>query len=201
MTKKKKASSRPAKPKYPNVFEMVKSRMIREGRYEEMLSRYQFHRDFGMAHNAAMWEAIRDMGYESPAKERAAYDAHNKAVLVQRESERVQAMNEEQRLEEQAKVRLDELARRSKDQKFDAVAGIEWVASVFHNKDISPADCPHIIAWNVLQTSKKYEVAFFKDFLMKALQKGVTIESSEEFAEDESQLDDLRRAVQEAINA
>lgn len=183
------------KKAYPPVFEMFKARMRREGREDELSTKYQFHRDFGMRHTQAMWTSIREMGYVDGQTERKHYDEHQ--LLGHNGAVRKMTLEQADaaRLEEQ----LDELQKRSKDQKFDAVEGIEWVASVFHLKHVTPMQCPHIIAWNVLQTSKKYEVAFFKDFLMKALQKGVTAESTEEFAEDESQLADLRKAVSDAI--
>lgn len=195
MAKKKVVKKKVAKKKYPSTFTMIVERMHREGRYQDFQAKYKFHKDFGMDHSRAMWAAAKDMGYKDLATEKELYDEQNRKGVDNYHTEKHRAEVEADQLEQE----LRELSSVSLDQKFDPVSGIEWVASVFHLEHVTPAECPHIIAWNVLQTSKKYEVAFFKDFLMKALQKGVTAESVEEFAEDESQMDDLRQAVIEAI--
>ncbi len=183
------------KPTRPPLMEMIKLRLRREGKYEDFMAKYKFHKEFGMTHGPAIWQAARDVGYTSADEERRVYDEYTERGVEGYEQERNRKEAREKRLQSE----LQELQATSKDQTFDAVKGIEWVASVFHLEHVTPGECPHIIAWNVLQTSKKYEVAFFKDFLMKSLQKGITAETTEEFAEDEMQISELRREVKEAI--
>ena len=146
-----KKSSKPRKAsKYPSIFEMFKVRMQRENRYEELMTRYKFHRDFGSGHSQAMWEAIRDLGYKSSAEEKRLWDEHNENGRKSRERE----VRRKEMEAEQLETELRELQRDSAEKKFNPVDGIEWVASVFHLDHVTPAECPHIIAWNILQTSK-----------------------------------------------
>jgi hypothetical protein len=179
----------------PSVHEMVTLRCQREGRSADLHAAYKLHREFGMRHAQAMWQACRDMGYTTAAEEKKKW-REAEAMVDKNYGKKVR---KEETKEQQFENAMRDLMARSEGVKFDAANGIEWVASHYHQEFISPKDCPHIIAWNVLQTSKKYEVAFFKDFLMKALQRGMTVENTEEYAEDDMELSELRAAVAEVI--
>ena len=204
MAKKKQRHKTEAKPavgkKYPSLVKMIEARMMFEGVHAEWNKRKSFHIGFGMGVSEACLRAAADLGKYTPGTgaELRERELYNDRMLRSRRSY-VRDENKKLDAAEQLEMDLDVLLRESRDREYDARESLKWIAANFHLGHVGPDECPHIITWNVLQTAKKFEVAFFKDFILKMLADGKGSEGDERYQEDESQLDDLRQEVMEIV--
>jgi hypothetical protein len=89
------------------------------------------------------------------------------------------------------------LISRSKGKQTDFVENINWVQSHFSNTDVTPEECPHVSAWEMLGWARDNRNDFFKMIVPKTKGEGddEDKESQQQLRAEDKSIDDRRKIL------